>query len=336
MRTPEFSKGWHDLGSGHFAYLQPSGTWGYSNAGLVTDGDQAMLIDTLFDERLTAEMLAGVPDVAGIPADAIGTLVNTHANGDHTYGNRLVRNARVIASAAAAHEMAVEDAPEHLAAIMTQTDQLGELGLFLQAIFGKFDIAGVRQRLPDETFSGSKRLKVGDKEVELIEVGPAHTAGDTLIYVPKDRTVYTGDILFIDGTPIMWAGPVGNWLAACDRILAMDVETIVPGHGPLTDKAGVRTMRGYLSFLDSETRARYATGMGSWEIAQDIALAEFGKWNDAERIAVTVDTIVREIDGETAPRNVAELFTRMTALDKKVHPERYAGPVAGECAGHAH
>ena len=336
MRTATFGKGWHDLGNGHFAYLQPSGTWGYSNAGLVIDGDQAMLVDTLFDERLTAQMLAGVPDVAGISADAIGTLGNTHANGVHTYGNRLVRNAKVIASAAAAHEMAVEDAPEHLAGIMTQTGQLGDLGLFLDAIFGDFDIAGVRQKLPDETFSGEKSLSIGDKEVHLVEVGPAHTAGDTLIHVPKDRTVYTGDILFIDGTPIMWAGPVANWLAACDRILAMDVETIVPGHGPLTDKAGVRKMRGYLSFLDTETRARHATGMSSWDIAQDIALAECGSWNDAERVAVTVDTIVREIDGETGPRNVAELFTRMTALDRKVHPERYAKPAAGTCTDHAH
>ena len=336
MQSGGFSKGWHQIGNGQFAYLQPSGTWGYSNAGLVTDGGEAMLVDTLFDERLTAEMLAGVRDVSGVAADAIGTLVNTHANGDHTYGNRLVAHAKVIASAAAAHEMTAEDAPEYLASIMTQTGELGDLGLFLEAIFGAFDIAGVRQRLPDETFSGTKTLKVGDKDVQLIEVGPAHTAGDTLVLVPTDRTVYTGDILFIDGTPIMWSGPVGNWLAACDRILAMDVETIVPGHGPLTDKAGVRQMRSYLSFLDTETRARHATGMSSWDIAQDISLAEFGRWNDAERVAVTVDTIVRELEGETAPRNIAELFTRMTALDKKIHPERYAKPPAGSCGLHTH
>ena len=70
-------------------------------------------------------------------------------------------------------------------------------------------------------------------------LGPAHTAGDVLAWVPDDRTVFTGDLLFIGGTPIMWAGPVGNWLAACDRILEMDAENIVPGHGPMTDAAAI-------------------------------------------------------------------------------------------------
>jgi glyoxylase-like metal-dependent hydrolase (beta-lactamase superfamily II) len=92
-------------------------------------------------------------------------------------------------------------------------------------------------------------LMVGDKEVHLIEVGPAHTAGDALVHVPKDRTVCTGDILFIESTPIMWAGPVENWINACDRILAMDVDVIVPGHGPLATKAQAKAMQGYLRYI---------------------------------------------------------------------------------------
>ena len=335
-----FKKGWHRIGNGQFAYLQPSGTWGYSNAGLVVDGDQALLVDTLFDERLTAEMLATMPDVAAIASHQIGTLVNTHANGDHTYGNRLVTNASIIASAASVHEMQFEDAPEHIAAIMKQTGSLGELGVYLNAIFGPFDFDGVHQRLPDQTFSGEKLIQVGDKAVRLIEVGPAHTAGDVLVHVPGDRVVYTGDILFIDGTPVMWAGPVRNWLAACDRILAMDVEIIVPGHGPVTDKAGARRMRDYRASVEAETRKRHAAGMSSWEIAQDIALAEFGAWEDPERIAITVDTIFREITDDHSPRDIPALFGRMAELDKRHHPERYSAPAchAAGCAanGHAH
>ena len=73
-----FTKGLHELGSGAFAYLQPSGTWGYSNAGLVTDGDQSLLVDTLFDERLTAEMLGVIKAATGVAADQIGVVVNTH------------------------------------------------------------------------------------------------------------------------------------------------------------------------------------------------------------------------------------------------------------------
>ena len=333
MARALFEKGWHAFGNGQFAYLQPSGTWGYSNAGLVVDGGEALLVDTLFDERLTAEMLAAMPDVAGVAVDAIGQLVNTHANGDHTYGNGLVTQATIIASHASAHEMRVEDAPEHIAAIMRQTESLGELGVYLRKIFGAFDFEGVHQRLPDRAFTGETVLTVGDKKVYLTEVGPAHTAGDIIVHVPSDRTVYTGDILFIEGTPIMWAGPVGNWIRACDHILGLDVETIVPGHGPTTDKQGVRGVRDYLSFLDEQTRVRHAAGMDSWAIAQDIASVEFGAWEDPERIAVTVDTIVREIEGDTTPRDVAKLFARMAELDKRHNPSRYA---AHDCAAHGH
>ncbi|MGO9450135.1 MAG: MBL fold metallo-hydrolase [Candidatus Binataceae bacterium] len=313
----KFTKGLHDLGRGAYAYLQPSGTWGYSNAGLVIDGDQALLVDTLFDERLTAEMLGVMQDATGFGGEKIGTVVNTHSNGDHTFGNHLVKNAVVIASEASAREMSEEGDPSALAAMIKNTAAMGEVGAFFKKIFGDFDFAGVTFRLPDRTFSGEQTLKVGDKQVHLIEVGPAHTAGDVLAYVPSNRVVYTGDILFIDGTPIAWAGPVSNWIKACDRIIAMDVDAVVPGHGPITDKAGVKRMQDYLVYVDSETRKRHAAGMDSWHAAQDISLGSFADWDDPGRLAVTVDTIYREINVDKSHRKTLELFTHMMQLENR-------------------
>lgn len=317
MSKWQFTKGLHDLGRGAYAYLQPSGTWGYSNAGLLIDGDQSLLVDTLFDERLTAEMLGIMQDATGVGAEKIGVVVNTHSNGDHTFGNRLVKNAVIIASEATAREMREEGSPAALAQMMKNTDAMGEVGAFFKRIFSAFDFGGVTLRLPDETFAGEHTLKVGDKQVVLIQVGPAHTAGDVIAFVPSNRVVYTGDILFIDGTPIAWAGPVANWIKACDRILALDVDVVVPGHGPLTDKAGVKRMQDYLVFVDQEARKRQAAGMNSWDAAQDIALGSFGKWLDAERLAVTVDTIYREITGDASHRNILELFGRMAELERR-------------------
>ena len=329
MSVP-FTKGLHEISNGHHAYLQPSGTWGYSNAGLIIDGDQSLLVDTLFDERLTAEMLDEMKHSTNVGRADVTQLVNTHANGDHTFGNSLVTNARIIATAAGAEEMAHEAPPEFLADLMARTAELGDLGKYLDAIFGPFDFAGITLRLPDETFRGQKTLKVGDKQVELIEVGPAHTAGDMLVYVPSDKVIYTGDILFVGGTPIVWAGPVRNWIAACDLMLAKDIETVVPGHGPITDKDGIRAMRSYLVYVEDEARKRHAAGMDAWEAAQDIALAEFGAWEDPERIAVTVDTIYRELNDDDSHRDILGLFQKMAALDKVYNPGR-------TCAhGHQH
>jgi cyclase len=331
-----FEKGLTQIGPGNYAYLQPSGTWGYNNAGLVIDGDEALLVDTLFDERLTAEMLACMAAATGFGAGEIGQLVNTHANGDHTFGNRLLHRARIIASSVTGLEMEEDTQPEMLAAMMRQTDQMGLLGKFLQAKFGAFDFEGVKLRLPDTTFADTMTLNVGDKAVELIVVGPAHTGGDTLVHVPGDRILYTGDILFIDGTPISWSGPVRNWIAACDRMLNMDVEVIVPGHGPVTDKAGVQANRNYLAFVEAETVQRHAAGMDSWEAAQDIALGAFGALEDPERIAVTVDTIYREIGADTSPRDVMVMFGRMAELHQRYCTQGMGKSAAAPGGGHSH
>ncbi len=88
MKRP-YTKGLHDLGNGLWAYLQPDGGWGWSNAGLIVDGDRSLLVDTLFDLKLTREMLDAMR--RAVPAaQSIETLVNTHANGDHCFGNQLV------------------------------------------------------------------------------------------------------------------------------------------------------------------------------------------------------------------------------------------------------
>ncbi|MEZ5708918.1 MAG: MBL fold metallo-hydrolase [Blastomonas sp.] len=310
-----FTKGLQETGNGIYAYLQPDGSWGWSNAGLIVDGDQSLLVDTLFDERLTGEMLAAMRDATGLAADEIGTLVNTHANGDHCHGNGLVPQAEIIASAASAAEMD-EVGPELLAMMMANAGAMGEAGEFLSDIFGAFDFASVNMRKPTRTFDDHLHLTVGDKQVELINVGPAHTGGDVLVHVPDDRTVFTGDILFIEGTPIMWAGPVSNWIAACDRILAMKAETIVPGHGPITDSHGVRQVRAYLTHIDREARKRFDAGMDAEQAALDISLAEFRHWIDAERIAVNVDTLYREYSGSSAAPDIMGLFGRMARIRK--------------------
>ena len=308
-----FTRGLHDLGNGHFAYLQPSGTWGYSNAGLVIDGDQSLLVDTLFDERLTAEMLGAMKNATGIGGDEVTTLVNTHANGDHTFGNALVRNAEVLASRASAEEMA-EQPPAMLAEYVRRAPDMGEVGEFFLHCFGDFDFEGITLRAPTRTFSGQLDVPVGDKTVKLIEVGPAHTQGDVIAYAVDDNIVYTGDILFVDGTPIVWAGPIGNWIDACNRIIGWDVETVVPGHGPITDKRGVAAMRDYLIYIDREARGRFEAGMSAEDAAFDISLADYASWSDAERIAVNVNTLYREYSGGEGPADVAALFGLMARI----------------------
>jgi len=310
MSAWPYTKGAHDLGRGCWAYLQPDGTWGWSNAGLVSDAGETLLVDTLFDLKCTREMLAAFR--AAVPAARrIGTLVNSHSNGDHTFGNQLVEGAQIIASSACAEEMR-ERPPEELAAMMRNWRALGPGPAFFHEVMGtRFDYEGIRLTLPTRTFDGEIALRVGDKQVRVIEVGPAHTGGDVIVHVPQDRVVFTGDILFVGGHPVLWAGPVGNWIRACDLILGWDVETVVPGHGPVTGKDGVRAMKHYLEYVRDEAKKRYDAGLGPEEAARDIALTPFAAWTDPERILVNVDSLYREFRRDTGPRDVMALFAAM-------------------------
>jgi len=304
-----YTHGLHDLGNSAYAYLQPNGSWGWSNAGIIVDGETSLLVDTLYDLALTGEMLATMR--RSLPAAAqIDMLVNTHANGDHCYGNQLVGDARIIASAHTAEEM-LEVSPASMAALKKQASHLGTLGAFFERAFAPFNFEGITPVLPNSTFEGHLDLHVGAKEVHLLEVGPAHTRGDTLVYVPGDKVIFTGDILFIEGHPIMWAGPVGNWIRACETILSLDVETIVPGHGPITDKQGVVRLKEYWEYLLEEVRQRHKAGLSAQEAARDIPLDAYAAWSDPERVAVNVASIYRELNGEQEHPGTLSLFALM-------------------------
>ena len=301
MANWQYTKGLHDLGNGGYAYLVPDGSWGWSNAGLIADGDQSMLIDTLFDLPYTREML-GVMRRSVPAAKSIGTLVNTHGNGDHWFGNQLFDGPRIIAAKNAVENM-LHRTPEQFAEYIENWPNMGVAGRFWQEVMGsRFDFRGIRTTLPNETFSGRLDVKVGDKDVQLIEVGPAHTRGDVLAYVPKDHVVFTGDILFVGAHPAIWAGPVSNWIRACDLMLSWDIETVVPGHGPITDKTGVRFFRDYLAHLMTECRRFYAEGVPFEIAAEKMMLDRWSVWGEPERLYVNVYACYREFSGEKLPR----------------------------------
>jgi cyclase len=315
MTGSDYTRGLHDVGDGLYAYLQPDGGWGWSNAGLIVDGESTLLVDTLFDLRLTGEMLDEMK--RRVPAaSTIDTLVNTHANGDHTFGNQLARGARIVASSKTAEEM-LELPPAALAALREAAPQMGATGEFMLECFGSFDFTGIELVPPGETFDGELELRVGAKDVQLLEVGPAHTRGDTLVFVPRDRVLFAGDILFHGGHPIVWAGPVSNWIAACDRILEMDIDVIVPGHGPLADKQAVRDLRSYFEYIEAEARKRFDAGMTASQAARDIALDKYARWGEAERVVVNVDAVYRDLSGSDDPANPIELFGQMAELAKE-------------------
>ncbi|MCO4747349.1 MAG: MBL fold metallo-hydrolase [Proteobacteria bacterium] len=338
MERWQYTRGLHEIGDGLFAWLQPDGAWGWSNAGLVASGGQSLLVDTLFDLSLTRDMLDAMRAVEPTAAN-LDTVVNTHGNGDHWYGNALVADAEIIATTKALAEMR-ELPPSKLALLMRVAGLMsaigpvgrglgalgGAVGLrklrdladaapFVSEIFSPFQFAGIEAVFPNRTFDGRLELQVGHKRVEVLEVGPAHTAGDAIVWLPDDKVVFAGDVLFSGGHPVIWEGPAAGWIAACDRILALKPEIVVPGHGPIGGVEPVKRLRNYLVELEKGVLSRFEAGLSAADIVTDLRMEGFEQWSEAERLHVNVETLVRHLDsGALPPVDAFAQFAGMAKL----------------------
>jgi glyoxylase-like metal-dependent hydrolase (beta-lactamase superfamily II) len=328
MANWPFRQGVHDIGNGLYGYVQPDGTWGWSNAGLIVSGGETLLVDTLMSVPLTRQMLDAFGRVPG--GDHIDRLVNTHANPDHFFGNGLVADAEIIATSEARKEMAGFD-PKMLAGLAANYQQMGEAGEFLYETMGrKFDFSGVDEvTLPNRTFERRLTLTVGDKRIELADLGPAHTQSDTIVWVPDDRAVFTGDLLFNEGHPIMWAGPVENWISACQYILDLDPAVVVPGHGPITERTAVANMKAYFEYVRDEARIRFDAGVDFEEAARDINMTEYRGWSDPERIVANVFSLYKQWGAPFTPEQQRGLFGAMGRYHKELAAH-------DEACGHDH
>jgi glyoxylase-like metal-dependent hydrolase (beta-lactamase superfamily II) len=330
--SPRFEKGLRELSPGVWAWLQPNGAWGEANAGLIAGEGEALLVDTLWDEHLAREML---DSMAHVLADRrLTTVVNTHSDGDHWWGNAAVpRDAQIVTSAPSRMAMDKEASPAELARMGSWARRgrwvpgpLGGLSRYVSEMLGPFEFGDVGLRLSDRVFSRTEVLDVGGREVRLIEVGPAHTPGDAVVHVPDASIVFAADVLFVGATPVMWFGPLEGWLKAIETLLSLDAETYVPGHGPPGGRAAVLEMRDYLSWLDAGVREHHAAGRPPLEAARVMTRAnEFARWRDwecPERVLITITTIHRSLDGRgpigVSPLARARLFAEIAALKQQL------------------
>ncbi|WP_168200485.1 MBL fold metallo-hydrolase [Allokutzneria sp. NRRL B-24872] len=296
-----------------WAWVGPGRGWGWSNAGVVGGQGQALLVDTLYDLRLTRELLAEAARV--LDGRVITDAVNTHGNGDHCFGNELLApDVRVHAareSASALHEAP----PEHMSALL-KADLGPVLTPYMRKSFGPFAFDEITLREPDSLFDGERTLDIGGREVRLRDLGPAHTEADTVAHVPDAGVVFAGDLLFVEATPIMWAGPSSNWIAACDRMIAMDPEVVVPGHGPVTDQDGVLAMRGYLEHAFEHAKAAHARGESVEQAAHGFDTGPYAGWENPERIVITMHALYREIDPASPAVDLLTVFHIMAEWDR--------------------
>ncbi|WP_328373131.1 MBL fold metallo-hydrolase (plasmid) [Streptomyces sp. NBC_00445] len=273
-------------------------TWGLANCTLIHSEGNALVVDTPYTPALTETFLTAARQTTGSEVP-LSTIVTTHANGDHTWGSQCLPGADIIATHAALEHQCLEPTPQQLYALVHDTDPDQPLGWYFRLHFGKFNFQDIHVQAPTTTFTGRHDLTVGKIPVELHEVGPAHTVGDLFVHLPEQRVVLAGDIVFAGDHPCHWAGPLERVAAACEQILELDPQWIVPGHGPILAPDGLRSHISYLDDLADQALLMHGQGKTAIEAAH-ILIGE-DRYPDLglpERLAITLATEFRHLSGD--------------------------------------
>jgi cyclase len=209
------------------------------NVAVLPTSEGVLLVDDKFDQD-GPEILSKVKAISDKP---IKYILNTHQHGDHTGGNAFM----------------MKNTP---AEILIQKNARANM------------VAGKQPGLPQITYNDEAQVFVGGKEVSAHHLGRGHTNGDAVILFPSERVLHTGD-LFVNGSaPFIdysAKGSIVDWDKTLDRVLQLDFDIVIPGHGPVAKKADLVKWRD--SIIELRSRAKKACAGGAADAVKRLDLS---------------------------------------------------------------
>lgn len=207
-----------------------------SNAAFVVTPAGVVVIDALGSPALAERLLAEIRKVTPRPVTHV---IVTHYHADHIYGLQAFKaqGARIIAHGAAREYMNSETARLRLEASRVElAPWVNDETRLVEA---------------DEWLAGDKTLTIGGVEFQIRIVGPSHTPEDLVVYLPGEKVLFAGDLVFRSRIPYVGKADSRHWILALEKLLTFDAGVIVPGHGPLSHEArkDMQLTRDYLRYL---------------------------------------------------------------------------------------
>ncbi len=280
-----------------YAFVQPDGTWWINNAGFIVGDEGVTLIDTCATEARTKGLLASISTVTDAP---IRHVVNTHHHGDHTHGNYLTAPATIIGHRRCREAMEATRINHYTSA-------------FVQPDWGHLDFV-----MPTVTFEDRLDVWTGDIVAELHYIGrPAHTTNDVVVWLPEQRVLFTGDLVFHQGTPFVVMGSVSGSLKSVDRLRAFNARVVVPGHGPVCGPEVFDDIERYFEFIQTTAAAAVEQGKTAYDAAMAADLAPFASLTDSERLVGNLHRALAELNGlpEGGPLDIGAAIADMVRLN---------------------
>ena len=262
-----------------------------SNSMVIVGDTDVIVVDSHITPAAGRELIAGIGKITSLP---ISVLVNTHFHYDHAHGNQVFENARIIGHEFTRLKMAGRPLQER-----TFTDYLGRISAGIEqaqtqltATEDAEEKQGIETRLaamqahlatveetapvaPNITLNERITLYRGEREIQLVFCGRAHTGGDVVVYLPNERLVFTGDMM-LGGPSWLGDGHVDEWPETLENLKALDFDLILPGHGPpFTDRALIDHVQDFYRELWAQTKELHKRGKTVAEAAQAVDLTAF-------------------------------------------------------------
>jgi cyclase len=276
-----------------------------SNAGVIVGDTNLFIIDALGPPILAKPFKALAEQTTGLKA---GRVVNTHFHRDHSNGNYLYEPAEIISHVITRDLMMKEGIPAH--PYDTRPEWQG-------------DMKELRLSLPTTTISADATYYYSGVTAQVTHPGPAHSWGDLMVFVPEHKILFSGDVAFFDVFPACFNSYTTRWLGEINRLLDRnDIDTIVPGHGPIGGKAQLADMGEFLSLLIRQTKKRYDKGMTPGQAAADIDLGRFVAWGNLERLPAAANRLFLEYSGKITPARDAAGEAAATAEFNNIREAR--------------
>lgn len=210
-----------------------------ANAGIIIGKDFLVAVDSLMSAQ---EARRFIKDIRKISKKPVKFLINTHYHLDHSLGNSEFAKLGAVIIAQENDKANMQKAGEGMLQFAKQ------MGLSDQ------DLQGTKLSYPTLTFKERVTLDLGNNKIEILYLGPGHTSGSVLVYVPQEKVLFAGDTLFTAFHPFLGEANIEGWVKVLDGVMAMEVARIIPGHGPVSTKKDVADLKSYLLVFDQKAK----------------------------------------------------------------------------------
>jgi cyclase len=256
-----------------------------SNAGVIVGPENVTLVDALGPPIHAKELRQAVQSVT---EKRVTRIINTHFHRDHTNGDYLFAPAEVVMTPAT-RDLLQAIPPHPYDTRPEWQDGMGDLKLVM----------------PTTLITNDITYMYGDLEVRVLSPGAAHTFGDLMVYLPQHKLLFAGDVAFFYVSPALHTSNPEHWLEVCDRIQKMDVDVIVPGHGPVGGKRDLAEMVEYVKLMQSEIRRGYDAGKSPGRAAAEARKGRFANWTNQDRWAWAAVRLYADWKGAIRPEQDA-------------------------------